>query len=160
MKVNIGYVVKMVVSILRVLRQASMTGFNFCYWTCEFTSLKAFECRWLDLARGKKLIAIKAIIDNHWQSCINLLIESDCHFAKWWKQEVISEKAKIHYLIMKIAKAIVGNHWQSLTICANHWQSLQVKKIIFRLTSEPVIAILFRNDNRMYFQKILELVIG
>ena len=114
-------------------------------------------CYW---PRGKKLIAIKAIIDNHWQSCINLLIEPDCHFAKWWKQEVISEKAKIHYLIMKIAKAIVGNHWQSLTICANHWQSLQVKKIIFRLTSEPVIAILFRNDNRMYFQKILELVIG
>ncbi len=57
---------------------------------------------------------------NHWQSCINSLIKHDCHFAEWWKQQVISEKAEVHYLIVKIAKAIIGNHWQSLTIFDNH----------------------------------------
>ena len=62
------------------------------------------------MPRGEKADCIQS---NHWQPCIDSLIKYDCHFAIWWKQEVISKKAEMQYLILKIAEAIVDNHSQS-----------------------------------------------
>ena len=124
---------------------------GFFLWNIEF--LVNYEVS----SKGEKADCNQS---NHWQSCIYSLIKHDCHFAEWCKQQVTSEKAEVHYLIVKIAKAIIGNHWQSLTIIDNHWQSWLSKNLFFVWPSQPMIAMLFSDENQMYFQKILELVIG